>query len=292
MLQRIIRELHRPDLLGQVQDFARDAIRHWSRQPFFFTEIDNTDIGGWAGSLFVPYGYTIRETADDGNEYIFVALTSGNNGTVIPTFDHRLFTLAAQPGPIFNVGDFGTTVDNEVTWATVEAWPDSRGPASNKWTQLSTVPTINQIIPPIDYVAPTTVEITAANLRYELGKTSYRNLRKVDVIRPAPVTVYPTDYAFYQKRIYCWPYPIQFFPITLSYYSAPFPPRAVTDSNFWTTTAERLIRCYTKHIIHRERMYDPEAAAMELENAESEKISLQDQEREQQSQEGPSPEAW
>lgn len=278
LIQRVVDETKRPDLLGEIPGYIRDAIRYYSRQPFFFNQVDNTAVTTWAASLYIPRGYTIRDTASDGNYYIFVALTPGNNDSSKPTFTPTLFTPSGTAGIVFVAGQDGTTVDNEVTWATVEAWPATNADVSTRWAQLSTVPAVNQYVGPIDYVAPRVIEITAAGNRYELNKIGYPKLRSYDVVRPAPMTTYPTEWAWFQKQIYVWPYSNGFYPLTLSYYSAPFPPMDNSDSNFWTTTAEAMIRNYAKARIQAERIRDPDAALTDMKVAQDEFKSLKLQE--------------
>lgn len=261
LIQRVLLDLHRPDLLQLAPDYIRDAIRYYSRMPFFFNQIDNTNIGGWQASLYYPQGTTIIETASDLNQYIFVALTAGTNGSTIPVFTPTIFQPNGVPGINFAPGDPGVTQDGTIYWATVQQWTPSTDGATNFfWTQLSTVPTFNQYVGPLDYVAPYRVEITIPNLRFSLTKQSYDDLRNWDVIRPSPTTAYPTDWAWFQNQIYIWPYPVSFYPLTLSYYTAPPVPVNMTDSNFWTTTAESLIRAYTRARINAEVLRDVEAA--------------------------------
>lgn len=274
LVSRIIQETQRIDLQGDAENFARDAIRHYSSDPFFFTEIDNTTILDWAASVYAPRGYTIKVTGSDGNEYILVNLVAGETGTVEPTWDINLFAFAGQSGVIFTPGQTGTTTDNECTWATIEQWNDAQRDVSLFKTQLSTVPTINQYVPPIDYVAPLVTEITCAGLRYDLTKHAFRRLRRWDVVRPAPVTVYPTEWAWFQEKIYLWPYPNGFYPLTLSYYSAPFPPRDGSTTNFWTTRAEAMVRNYAKARLQAERIYDADAAMVNAKIAQDEYNAL------------------
>src|SRR5437763_920791 len=144
LIQAVLTDLHRPDLQQIIPDYIRTAIRYYSRLPFFFNQLDNTNIGGWVGQQFVPLGTTIIATADDANTYIFVNLVAGVNATIQPVFDHRIFTPNGVPGVNFTVGDPGTTADGAITWATVQQWtPANAGATSFYWTQLSTVPTFN-----------------------------------------------------------------------------------------------------------------------------------------------------
>lgn len=279
MITQLLLDLHRPDLQQIAPEYIRIAIRYYSRLPFFFNQISNDSVLGWQADLTIPRGYCIIETASDTNTYIFVALNSGVNGPTIPTFTPTIFTPNGVPGVIFQPGDPGVTTDGGVYWATVRAWnPNVAGATSFYFTQLSTVPSFNQYVPPIDYIAPYRVEITVPNLRYSLVKQSFDVLRSWDVIRPAPTTSYPTDWAFFQNQIYIWPYPVSFYPITLSYNTAPFPPQNLTDSNFWTTVAEAMVRAYARARINAIVLRDVEAAQADYKEAETEFTSLKTQE--------------
>ena len=292
LIGRVLGELHRPDLLSSAPDFIRDAIRYYSRQPFFFNEIDNTAVPVWTASLYVPAGTTIRDTASDGNYYIFVNLVSGLNGAVKPTFTPNLFVPSGSAGIVFTAGQTGTTIDNAITWATVEAWPATKPDVSTFWTQLSTIPATNQYTPPIDYSAPRRVEITAAGHRFSLGKLTYDELRNLDVIRPPPITNYPTLWAWYQKLIYTWPYALGFYPLTLSCYTAPFPPKETKESNFWTTTAEAMIRCYAKGLLNEQEIRDSESAQKDFAAAKREFDALKLQEIEMNATGGIPADSW
>lgn len=292
LILQLLKDLNKPNLQDDAPTYLRDAIRYFSRQPFLFSEIDNASVLGWQASLYVPQGYTILATADNGLPYIFVNLVSGLNGTGSqPVFDHNLFTTANAPN-IFQPAQVGTTVDGAITWATIAPWPTTNGSPNRYWTQLSTVPMVNQYAPPVDYVAPYLIEVTAAGLRVPLYKRTYSYIRGLDVIRPAPITVYPTDWTFFQEQIYTWPYPNGFYPLTLSYYTAPFPPVLTTDSNFWTTRAERMIRKYASALIQSEIIRDDESAAKDFAAAKMEERSFQRQASEQNSGPIPPSDEW
>jgi hypothetical protein len=287
LVQAILDDLHRPDLQNLVPRYVRAAIDFYSRQPFFFTQVENSPIQAWQAGLYYPVGTSIYDTASDTNHYIFVVVQAGVSGNIKPTFTPSIFT---SPGPpIFNAGQIGTTVDSGVVWATAKPWPVSTNsiPAKSFWSQLSSVPYLNQYVPPVDYTAPYLIEITWASLRVPLIKISYPELRNMDLIRPAPVTTYPVNWAWYQQQIYIWPYPADFFPLTLSYYSAPFPPVNAIDSNWWTTVAEALIRSYSRARINLEVIRDTEAYQADMQAAKDEFISLRVKEFSQ--QDGPIP---
>ncbi len=154
------------------------------------------------------------------------------------------------------VPSVGTVPDNGCLWATAGPWQ------TGIYTQLATVPSQNQYVPPIDYVQPTRIEVTwNNNLRIGMTWLPYDVMRDYDVIRPTPPTTYPSYWSFYQQRISFWPYPISFYPITLSYMTAPPLPLSADDSTFWQTQAEALIRYWAEARISEAILQDQEAAA-------------------------------
>jgi hypothetical protein len=267
-IQRLLDDLNRPDMQSIAQFYLQDAARYFQRKPFFFSDIVNDRTPGWGQTsptsavlpnLFYPHGSTIVATASDNNQYAFVNLTGGTAGATIPTFTPILFTVPSNvtSPPHYTLGP-GTTQDGGALWATVVPWPGQ----GVQFTQLCCIPFQNQYTPPLDYVAPRRIEVTwSGNLRIEMTKVSYGELRDYDVIRPTPPTTYPTFWAWFQQQIYLWPYPVGFYPITLSYRTGVPIPLQVTDSNFWTTQAEALVRAYAAYRIWKVVLQDDVAAA-------------------------------
>lgn len=278
-IARLVDDLNRPDLQNLAQQYLQDAMRWAQRKAFFFNNTDNTAVPSWVASTNYPQGSTIQVTVS-GTSYVIVATNAGVSGTVAPAWSTTIFTppSGGTSFPPPTVGTAGTTQDNTIIWATV-ATPYQQ----NLYTQLSTVYNINQYKPPIDYVAPRLVEVTAANLRIPLTKISYNQLRSYDVIRPAPITVYPTYWAWYQEQIYLWPYANGFYPLTLSYRAAPQIAVNLTDTNMWTTKAERYIRKLAQASIEAEILKDDAAAALSLKAANMELVALTSQMIEQDS---------
>jgi len=269
MQTRLLDDLNRPDLGNIVIDYIQDAVRFWSRKPFFFTEIDNRMVPVWSASTMYPLGSCIQNGTT-----VFVALSPGVNesGTVQPTWPTVVYVR--PPGSTYvppTPGTPGTVVDNQVIWGNVGSYKP------NFHTQLMTIPAVNQIIPPIDYMQPYMVQMTTANQRLILEKISFFRLSEWDVITPAPIAAYPRFWAYWQNQIYTWVYPSGFFPVTLNYNCAPMPPQNTTDSNFWTTVAERLIRKSAQASISREVLYDQEAAGLAMQAANEELSHLKAQ---------------
>jgi hypothetical protein len=269
MQQRLLDDLNRPDLSGVVINYLQDAMRFFQRKPFFFNDMDNTVVPAWAANTNYPQGSTIFFSSG-GSTWVAVASNAGKSGATIPTFTTNLFTppTGSNQFPPPAVATVGTTDDNGgpptgIRWLTIVN-ASAANQTQNYWTQLSTVYSINQYTPPIDYVSPNLVEVTAASMRYQLEPLSYPELRELDVIRPSPVTVYPTFWAWYQQSIYLWPYPNASYPLTLSYRSAPQIVRQTQESNFWTTDAEAMVRAYAEYLIQMRVLKDPDAAQASL----------------------------
>lgn len=297
--QRLLEDLNRPDLSGIVIKYLQDAMRYYQRFPFFFSDLDNTAAVAWAASTHYPQGSAIQFT-NGGNTYLAVALNAGlSNATTAPTFPTTIFQIpqgSPLPFPPPASGTAGTVDDNGgaptgIIWATVINLTTARQ-TQQFWTQLVTVYNVNQYIPPIDYVAPRLVEITAASMRYALQSVPYPELRGMDVIRPTPVTVYPQFWAWYQEQIYVWPYPNGFYPLTLSYRTAPQLARNATDVNFWTTDAELMVRAYAEFLIQMKVLKDPDAAQAAYAVAQRELLAIKSQTISQQVPMGIPPDVW
>ena len=300
MQQRLLDDLNRPDMSQFAPTYIQDAIRYFQRKPFFFSEMDNTTDLAWGnapapggagtGSLYYTQGATIMEVASDNNQYAFVNLVAGTGGATRPTFTPNLFVLpglgSGGAPPVFVPGT-GTTIDGQCLWATV-------GPALPAlYTQLTTVPYQNQYVPPLDYVAPRLVEVTwSGNLRVAMTKITYTQLREYDVIRYSPPTTYPSWWAWFQQQIYFWPYPIGFYPITLSYTTAPALPKNSSDANFWTTQAEALIRYEAAARICVAVLNDMESAQRYQALVLREMAILMSQQTQQHSTAGITPDVW
>jgi hypothetical protein len=270
-LARLLDDLNRPDLQAIGTQYLQDAMRYYARQAFFFNDVDNSTVPPWAASTLFTQGATIQVPIS-GTTYVFVALQTGTqlSDATPPAWPTALFV---SPGgfPPPTLPYTGAVADNNVIWGNLGVYQ------TGIWTQLSTVYAINQYVVPIDYVSPELIEVTAANLRYELQRLSYRELRSYDVIRPAPGTVYPTYWAWFQQQIYLWPYPGGFYPLTLSYRAAPMVATDAATTNFWTTTAEKLIRKYAQGSIELEVLKDAQAAEMSFKAAQDELRSLRSQ---------------
>jgi hypothetical protein len=257
--QRLIDDLNRPDLQNIAAQYLQDAMRFFQRKPFFFNETDNSLVPGWSANTFWPFGSTIQVNVG-GTIYAFVQTVIGTvlGGATAPSWPSTIFTVPNSQPPVLpppTLPVAGAVQDNNAIWV------NSGNYQQFNTTQLSTVYNWNQYQPPIDYVSPHMVECTwSGNLRQQLRKISYGKLRSYDVIRPSPPYSYPTMWAYFQSTIYLWPYPNGFYPLTLSYRTAP---QVITDANafnFWTTIAERLIRKYAQASIEREVLKDVQAA--------------------------------
>lgn len=274
MVSRLLDDLNRPDLQSQAISYIQDAIRWAQRRPWFFSEFDNEATATYANSTIYPQGSTIQVNIS-GTLYAFVALNTGTSASSsTPAWPATVFTVPTQgtlppPPP----GTPGTVVDNTITWGNVGQW------STTAFTQISTVYSINQYTPPIDYATPERVEITVPNLRYELSFISYNELRDYDVIRlgggqAGAVVAYPTMWAWFEQQFFLWPYPNSFYPLTFSYRAALPIVTQMSQTNFWTTTAEAFIRAEAARRMCLMVIHDREAAADFAENRDVEKQSL------------------
>ena len=272
--QALLDDLNRPDLQNQAFRYIQDAIRYFSRQAFSFNEIDNAVVPVYANATTYPQGSCIRQ-AVAGTTYVFCALNTGLSAAAgAPAWPATIFTVPPSAFPPPASGTAGTVNDNGgpptgIIWANIGIY------SAQIHTQLSTVYNVNQYTPTFDYAIPKLIEVTwAGNLRIPMDKITYAVLRSYDVIRPTPPSTYPTKWARFQGLLYFWPYPVGFYPITLSYVTAPPMVRLPTDSNFWTTTAERLVRKQAQANIEQEVLHDPDAAALSMQAVVEEKRTL------------------
>jgi hypothetical protein len=279
---RLLDDLNRPDLQNIAIQYLQDAMRFFQRKSFFFNNIDNSAVPGWAANTFVPFGTTIQITIS-GTIYAFVQVANPTSagvavpqtGITAPAWPASAFTVPNSQPPVLpppTLPVAGAVQDNTAIWVNAGNY------LQFNTTNLSTVYNWNQYQPPIDYVSPFLVECTwSGNLRQKLQKISYEELRGYDVIRPSPPYSYPTMWAWFQQNIYLWPYPNSFYPLTLSYRTAPQLVQQAKDSNYWTTIAERLIRKYAQAAIEREVIYDQAAAQISMQAAMEELNALRSQ---------------
>ena len=271
---RLLTDLNRPDLSDVVINYLQDAMRYFQRKAFFFSEIDNTVVPQWAANTNYPQGSVIQQLVGP-TTFAMCAVSSGAqmSGPTAPTWSSTPFTVPIGSGnlPPPPLSAPGVTADGGVIWANI-------GPYIQGFhTQLSTVYCVNQYQLPIDYIAPYMVQITTSNHRVIVEKISFLQLSEWDVIRPAPIAAYPRFWAYWQQLLYIWVYPASFYPITLNYTTGPQLVQLATDTNFWTTQAERLVRKYAQAAINREVLYDQTAAqlAMGAVNEELDQLKAQ-----------------
>jgi len=288
---RVLDDLNKPDFLVQAQQYLQDAMRFFSRRPFFFNDFDNTNVPVWAPSTIYTQGATIQASVG-GTIYSFVAMNQGTSGLVAPTWPTTLFVAPTTGFPPPPVGTAGTVIENGgpptgILWA-------NTGPFQlGMTTGFTTVYQINQYILPIDLIMLRRVEVTwAGNLRIGMVEIPYDELRDYDVIRPFSPATYPAWFAWYQQQLYFWPYPVAQFPITLSYRGAPPIPVKATDSNIWTTQAEACIRYHAEGRLYKLLIHDEVAAQDCFQMAEEEYRQLVTQGAEQTKIQGIVPSEW
>lgn len=288
-INRLLDDINRPELAAQATTYLQDSMRYYQRKPFFFSDTDNTAVLSYQNNVLVTQGTTIIATPSGGSPSYFVALNAGTTGAVgTPTWPTAQFqvpgTNALPPPPNPTPG---VVFDNGIAWA-------NNGPTLvGVYTQLSTVYNVNQLVMPIDLVAFTRVEVTwQLTQRIEMQPISYGELRDYDMVRPTPPATYPTWYCWYQQQLYLWPYPAGLYPVTISYRTAPMLAQLPTDSNFWTTTAEAMIRYDAAARIQRDLIHDEQAAQTCYALAQQEYLVLQQQTSQQDVRHGITPDVW
>lgn len=283
--QELLDDLNRPDLTAIVVRYLRDAILHWRRQPFFFSNRDNTSNTGltWQASWFWTIGATIAVTISS-TTYAFVACTEGLSGANAPAWPTTVLTPPAV-GVLIDQTFPGAVLDNQVVWANAGVWAGpsqsgsgyDQGGESNYFTQLTTVPNLHRYRPPLDFIAPQEVEILVAGNRYHLQQEDHRKIEEYDVVRPAYSSNYPVYYAYYKQQFYLWPYPSLFAPIWLFYRGAAPVPVNGTDVNFWTTEGADLIKAWASGMINKRVIRDAEAAREDFDAAKEALTALRRQ---------------
>lgn len=292
-IQRVLDDLNRPNLAQQASAYLQDSMRFYQRKPFFFSDTDNTAVLSYQNNVIVTQGTTIIATPIGGSPSYFVALNAGTGPTMPsshPIWPNTVFQVPqdnSQPPPPAPLPAGAVFDNNGIVWANnglVEV---------GVYTQLSTVYNVNQLTMPIDLVAFTRVEVTwQLTQRIEMQPISYGELRDYDMIRPTPPATYPTFYCWYQQQLYLWPYPVGLFPVTLSYRSAPALAQNTIDSNFWTTTAEALIRYEAEARMSRGLLGDEQMAETYFALARQEYMVLQQQTSQQDVRHQITPDVW
>ena len=291
-IQRVLDDLNRPDLAAQAPAYLQDSMRFYQRKPFFFSDTDNTAVLSYANNVIVTQGTTIIATPAGGSPSYMVALNAGTTSAMgTPVWPTVVFQVPsgnnqnAQPPPPDPTA--GVVFDNGIAWA-------NNGTTDvGVYTQLSTVYNINQLTMPIDLVAFTRVEVTwQLTQRIEMQPLDYKTLRDYDMIRPTPPATYPSWYAYYQQQIYLWPYPAGLYPVTLSYRTAPPLPQLATDSTYFTTQAEALIRYEATARMSRGLLGDEQMAQMYFALARQEYLVLQQQTSQQDVRAPIAPDQW
>ena len=115
---------------------------------------------------------------------------------------------------------------------------------------------------PEDLVSLTQLDIIRYNTVYPLHLRRYQDLDRMDSLSPTPIQGAPEDYAIYDQQVRLFPTPDAVYSLRFIYYAAiPFP--ELTESNFWTTTAEEMIRARAKYGLNMSVIRDPGAAQLD-----------------------------
>lgn len=130
---------------------------------------------------------------------------------------------------------------------------------------------------PTDYVSMTAAYFITGGTIYPLQQILHQDLVTLDSNTASPTRGKGTYYSIYNSQIRIFPTPDSSSDtVRMIYQSRPAEPTAVGDSNFWTTTAEELIRYRAKWLINMAVFRDPQMAQMdkELEMAALRKIMV------------------
>ncbi len=118
------------------------------------------------------------------------------------------------------------------------------------------------------------LKITVSGTTYLLDERDYSYLNALDV----SLTVGdPTDFAYYSRRIWLYPLPNVARIITMSYVEKAATLSANSDTNYWMTDAEALIREEAKADIYANVIRKPDSAVFfkQLAKEELEALSLE-----------------
>jgi hypothetical protein len=108
----------------------------------------------------------------------------------------------------------------------------------------------------------------SATNKPELEKRSYHYIQSMDI---ANLSSQPTDYAWYQSKLYLYPIPDSVYTLTISHQKSYTALSADSDENDWTTEAEDLIEAHAKWWLYKKKILDKEKAD---EAVEDEQIAL------------------
>ena len=136
-----------------------------------------------------------------------------------------------------------------------------------------------QVYPlPVDYAWSRDDYLTQSGTRYELRKVSFEFLIAEDSAVSSPTLGSPIDIAIFNNSVYFFPRPDgnNVYVWNSSYVSLIPAQVNPTDTGFWTTTAEPIIRNWTKYLLYNEVLQQPDLAKQFADRAMEEHLKLRE----------------
>jgi hypothetical protein len=132
---------------------------------------------------------------------------------------------------------------------------------------------------PSDFAWERDAYITQNGDRYEVRKVSFEFLTAENSAISSPTLGSPIDYALFNNSYYLFPIPDgnNVYTFSFSYVSMiPAPATLSTTGNFWMTTAEPVIRNWTKYLLYNEVLQQPDLAKQFQDRAMEEHYKLRE----------------
>lgn len=117
--------------------------------------------------------------------------------------------------------------------------------------------------PPSDLMSIIQIAVLANDTVYTLGYRTIQELNATDSQVSSPSLGIPVYYTWWANQVWLYPRPNGVYTIRYIYWAAEAAPEALTDSNFWTTTAESLVRNRAKWKLNMEVIRNPEQAQLD-----------------------------
>lgn len=148
---------------------------------------------------------------------------------------------------------------------------------SDKFTNQTLVANQQVYTLPADYAWSREDYVTQNGQRYELRKVSFEYLIAEDTNTTSFTTGSPVDYAIFNNQIYFFPRPDNNVYVWYSSYVSLIAAQVnPTDTGFWTTTAEPIIRNWTKYLLYNEVLQQPDLAKQFADRAMEEHLKLRE----------------
>lgn len=131
-------------------------------------------------------------------------------------------------------------------------------------TSVATTQGVSTYDVPADFISMTQLDIIVNGTVYTLMIKSYEYIDTMDAISSSPTQGVPGWYAFYANQVRLYPTPnASTYSLRFIYQNKIPEPSGVTDTNWWTTTAESLIRNRAKWALNLEVIRDSNMAQLD-----------------------------